>query len=547
MPDASHLSDTADYGCTTTEGRSTMNITAAMLEHMLQRQGIAVRVLGELDCALQMASIMPRQDANPSSHPRLERGVAYVDLDRYCNVVPSASDGCVLLIADAERHDADRPSNNPCELEVVDKANAAIAQLEAWDLELKDAIINNLTLPDIACIGENVIDVPFCYVDSNLFVLMRSCNYDMVTNSAISKIKPKGEPAPETSRSSTDFLPQSIVLDLIEEERFDNASRIEQPFYYETEVGESYCINTFLDDAYLARFVVILEYGKDHFHPGQEQLVLHFNEYVKALYGRLAIGSAQASRQDDALHRMLGSVSNPAFALDSRALKDNLVPYSWSIDHSYQVMWLEFMENVSWSSAGYYMACQLEAQWRSTCAVAMDGGIMWVLNLSQMMGKTLAEDYRKAFVKLLADYVCKCGISSEFSSLLELPKYLEEARLALEYGSKNDPSRWHYAFDDYAFGYALDRASASLLPEQLCDDRLLRLREIDRTSGTDYARTLVCYLRNDCNSTHAANALFVHRTTLLHRLDRIAELVDLNLDDPDQKLHLLLSAKLLGM
>ena len=86
-----------------------------------------------------------------------------------------------------------------------------------------------------------------------------------------------------------------------------------------------------------------------------------------------------------------------------------------------------------------------------------------------------------------------------------------------------------------------------LLPEQICESSLLKLCKIDEQKGTNYAKTLVCYLKNNCNSTHAANELFIHRTTLLHRLDKINELVSINFDDPAQKLMILLSAKMLDM
>ena len=49
----------------------------------------------------------------------------------------------------------------------------------------------------------------------------------------------------------------------------------------------------------------------------------------------------------------------------------------------------------------------------------------------------------------------------------------------------------------------------------LCHERLLFLQEHDDSSGSDYMRTLRCYLDNHCNVVQTARELFIHRSTLL--------------------------------
>ena len=45
----------------------------------------------------------------------------------------------------------------------------------------------------------------------------------------------------------------------------------------------------------------------------------------------------------------------------------------------------------------------------------------------------------------------------------------------------------------------------------------------------------------------AANLLYIHRNTFYQRLCRIQELLHLNLDDPDERLYLMISTKLISM
>ena len=68
----------------------------------------------------------------------------------------------------------------------------------------------------------------------------------------------------------------------------------------------------------------------------------------------------------------------------------------------------------------------------------------------------------------------------------------------------------------------------------LCHERLLFLQEHDDSSGSDYMRTLRCYLDNHCNVVQTARELFIHRSTLLYRLEKIKEILESDLSSPDE-------------
>ena len=81
--------------------------------------------------------------------------------------------------------------------------------------------------------------------------------------------------------------------------------------------------------------------------------------------------------------------------------------------------------------------------------------------------------------------------------------------------------------------------------EVLAAPALLRLRQLDRENGTEYYNTLKIYLSLERDIPRSAQELIIHRTTLSYRLKKIEELVNLNLDDPKQRLYLLWSFTLL--
>ncbi|MPN17848.1 hypothetical protein SDC9_165203 [bioreactor metagenome] len=64
------------------------------------------------------------------------------------------------------------------------------------------------------------------------------------------------------------------------------------------------------------------------------------------------------------------------------------------------------------------------------------------------------------------------------------------------------------------------------------------LLNYDRINKTNYVHTLRIYLAESCNVSRTAKYLFIHRHTLLKRLDKISELSGLNLDDYYVRLYM---------
>lgn len=72
-----------------------------------------------------------------------------------------------------------------------------------------------------------------------------------------------------------------------------------------------------------------------------------------------------------------------------------------------------------------------------------------------------------------------------------------------------------------------------------CNSKLNRLEEYDNANGTSLQETLLTYYMNGFNSAKAAEALYIHRNSLLYRLKKIEELLDIETDDYMEYLDLL--------
>ena len=73
----------------------------------------------------------------------------------------------------------------------------------------------------------------------------------------------------------------------------------------------------------------------------------------------------------------------------------------------------------------------------------------------------------------------------------------------------------------------------------LCTPQLLKLVEYDEQHDTEFAYTLQRYLVNERNIKMTATDLHIHRSTMNYRISRLHELLDMDLDDSENRLYLL--------
>lgn len=72
-----------------------------------------------------------------------------------------------------------------------------------------------------------------------------------------------------------------------------------------------------------------------------------------------------------------------------------------------------------------------------------------------------------------------------------------------------------------------------------CNDKLRKLEEYDHANGTFLQETIVEYYMNGFSNVRTAEALFIHRNSLQHRLDKIEELLGIDITDYYEYLDIL--------
>jgi hypothetical protein len=148
------------------------------------------------------------------------------------------------------------------------------------------------------------------------------------------------------------------------------------------------------------------------------------------------------------------------------------------------------------------------------------------------------EDCLTILNKFLEETNLQAGISNRFTDFLNARAYFRQACCALETGYALHPEKRQFLFSDYTLAYMLKNSIGELREEYILPKGLMRLREHDSASAVNYWETLRVYLNNGMNAAQTAKDLYLHRSTLLKRLTHIYSVLDMDINDPKQRLYL---------
>lgn len=166
-----------------------------------------------------------------------------------------------------------------------------------------------------------------------------------------------------------------------------------------------------------------------------------------------------------------------------------------------------------------------------------------VLNLTRQ--PMTVPQIRHQLAPLCRDYCLYAGLSSPIIEIRDLHVAYYQAEVALNQAFLLRSEKWIIPFQDCVLDYLFAHLESPLQPAHLVCPELLQMLDHDRVNGTQFFETLKVYLQQERDIPKTAQALIIHRTTLLYRLKKLQQLFPLNLDDSDRRLYLMLSLRLL--
>jgi purine catabolism regulator len=135
------------------------------------------------------------------------------------------------------------------------------------------------------------------------------------------------------------------------------------------------------------------------------------------------------------------------------------------------------------------------------------------------------------------------GVGRPVRGLTALRDSFHEAERALTLSEQLWEESQVAFFGDLSLYELLLGVSDPKMLATFCDHWLSPLASYDNQHHTDLLPTLSAYFANNGNMARTAHVLNIHRNTLVYRLSRITEIIQLDMDDPNVRLNLQLALK----
>ena len=154
------------------------------------------------------------------------------------------------------------------------------------------------------------------------------------------------------------------------------------------------------------------------------------------------------------------------------------------------------------------------------------------------------ESQREKLFTFANDTSMPCGISRNFTNLIDASIYFNQAQEAIISGCRIKPEKMLYFYDDYILQHILsvysDKNSISTLYFPALDD----LIAYDKKNKTELFLTLAAYVMKTRNPSNLSNELNIHRNTLYHRLQKIEEIMKIDIENMDTLFNVYISLKI---
>lgn len=161
--------------------------------------------------------------------------------------------------------------------------------------------------------------------------------------------------------------------------------------------------------------------------------------------------------------------------------------------------------------------------------------------------KAQEEGWQERITRLLIPNQAFCGISTPFFHLKELPTAYNQACAALQFGlmfQKQKAERLYFYREFYLY-HMFQCVQDSLGLDSLYLKKFDELMEGDIRRNTNNMHLLRVYLENNQAVTATAKEMYMHRNSVIYRIHRIEEILEVSLEDHQDVFRVNYSLKLI--
>lgn len=408
--------------------------------------------------------------------------------------------------------------------EIFEMVSYAFRELSVWEKQLTDSIIHRRSLSWICKVSTGIFKNSILIHGSDYSILAEAENEDYSFQNSY-------------AQEDMNYISEEIVSDLELSPGFVETFQSRKPEFFVREGVSCIYSNVFIKEEFAAR--ITIEGEEKNITEGKRSLTLFFTEIVKNC---LTASSYSIYNHLHSFKRHLTYFIENEEEEEKKYLAATLDKIHWKEQEAYYCVILEPDKLTHGPSDRNYDCLMLEKKFKGIIVVPIEKCLLMVCNL-RVCGYT-KEKLRSHLSVIIRERLMKAGYCTVFHDFYDLPAYYQQAKAALETGKRYDFMLWQYDFEDYRLKFVLDYGLRALPAKVLYPEGIHQIMDYDKKYHSNYYETLKTYIENDLSAAKTSKALYIHISTFRYRMERILELLQLDIKNPDIRLYLMLIFKL---
>ncbi len=378
----------------------------------------------------------------------------------------------------------------------------------------------------LCCSDQEIVDLasvhtgmPMFYLDQSYRIVAITRNLDFRGDHEWIHMTEKGYLSPE----STLRMKEAGDLELL--------ASTKGPVIYDSDIYPFSCIvcNILADGVSISRLNVLCVSGSI------TPLMIRYCELIAMHLARVITGSSNLI-YDSPLQSMLIDLLR-GLRLSDELIADRLRAAPYLASQLLQLFYVDVEGRAQGQIASYYAALLKHLH--------PDEPFMPLIYEEQLilLAYAPAEEHFAPLTEKLENFCVahhlRCGVSNRFRKLGALRGYCDQAIAALNASSGTGLSFYQDIMLDHMLSHIPEEKTRFLISPDIA-----RLEEANANFSFSLTETLKSYLECNCNLLRCSEQLFLHKNTLLYRLNHIRSIIHSDLNDADERLLLMLSFRL---
>ena len=230
--------------------------------------------------------------------------------------------------------------------------------------------------------------------------------------------------------------------------------------------------------------------------------------------------------------------------------RTDLLPY-FDVDGDFRVFALETgdldtMDTVERRRLSFQIQIYLESISHNANFFYYDSCFVVVVNnVPENVLHEIIDSFKRRVEQRMPMQKLAVGVGSVFKDLDNLTYSYKRARAASRKALiSGERVVW---FDDMDTERLLYLISDPFLIKEMGSDLLQPLIDYDEKNSSDYVRMLEIYLRTNGSIQETASQMYLHRNTVIYRMNNIKKLLNSDLDSTEEKMKYLIACRLLSL